>query len=89
ANPMSQLVQWIGGRIDGLDVASAGEMAIALASGVSAERISFAGPGKRDSELEAAVAAGVTLNLESEGELERAAALAGGRALRVAVRVNP
>ncbi len=38
--------------------------------------ISFAGPGKRDRELEAAIAAGATLNLESAGEGERALSIA-------------
>ena len=87
ANPMPALVDWIAGQVDGLDVASAGELAIATASG--ATEISFAGPAKRDAELEAAIAAGVTINLESEREFERALALANGRPLRVAVRVNP
>ena len=50
--------------------------------------ISFAGPGKRDAELEAAIAAGVTLNLESEGEAERALAI-GERARRDAAAGGP
>ena len=40
------------------------------AMGFDLTRVSFAGPGKRDSELEAAIAAGVTLNLESETEAD-------------------
>jgi diaminopimelate decarboxylase len=77
--------------VDGLDVASAGEMEAALASGTDASEISFAGPGKRDDEIAAAIAAGVTLNLESEGEAERALAIGRGqgRTPRLAVRVNP
>ncbi|MCP6374091.1 pyridoxal-dependent decarboxylase, exosortase A system-associated, partial [Klebsiella pneumoniae] len=56
-----------------------------------AHSISFAGPGKRDHELEAAISAGATLNLESEGEAERALAIAHrlGRTPRLAVRVSP
>ena len=53
--------------VDGFDIASGGELDLREA-GVDPARISFAGPGKRDAELEAAIAAGVTLNLESEGE---------------------
>jgi diaminopimelate decarboxylase len=77
--------------VDGLDVASAGEMKQALATGMLASNISFAGPGKRDEELEAAISAGVTLNLESEGEAERALAIAAAKKIapRLAVRVNP
>jgi diaminopimelate decarboxylase len=76
---------------DGFDVASGGEMEMALRAGMAPERMSFAGPGKRDDELRAAIMAGVTLNLESEGEAGRALALAGtlGRTPRLAVRVNP
>jgi len=91
ANPMPEVVKHLAGLVDGLDVASAGELKIALASGMRADAISFAGPGKRDEELEQALSAGIVINLESEGELERLAAIArrtGARAL-VNVRVNP
>jgi diaminopimelate decarboxylase len=56
-----------------------------------AAHVSFAGPGKRDRELEAAIKAGVTLNLESEGEAARAIAIGErlGIRPRLAVRVNP
>jgi diaminopimelate decarboxylase len=89
ANPMPELLRAIAPLVDGLDVASQGEMALALQSG--GQHISFAGPGKRDRELEAAILAGVTLNLESEGEANRALAIADriGKAPKLAVRVNP
>lgn len=89
ANPMPKLVSAIAPLVDGLDVASEGEMRVALASGVG--HISFAGPGKRDRELEAAISAGVTINLESEGEARRTLSIAGRLGLRpkLAVRVNP
>jgi len=91
ANPLPELVAWMAGQVDGLDVASGGELAVALAAGMPPERISFAGPGKRDGELEAAIVAGATLNLESAGEYGRASAIASrlGRRLRAALRVNP
>ncbi|TFW19439.1 pyridoxal-dependent decarboxylase, exosortase A system-associated [Massilia arenosa] len=91
ANPMPAVVQHMAGLVDGLDIASGGELAVALDTPMSPDFISFAGPGKSDSDLTRAIAAGVTLNLESEGEMERAAII--GRQLgvvpRVAVRVNP
>ena len=68
ANTYRDILSFISKHVDGLDVASAGEMRQALAAGMAASDISFAGPGKRDDELAAAIAAGVTLNLESEGE---------------------
>jgi diaminopimelate decarboxylase len=64
---------------------------MARAAGFLPREISFAGPGKRDAELLAAVKAGVTLNLESPAEARRAldAGLACGTAPRLAIRVNP
>ncbi|MGQ0384082.1 MAG: pyridoxal-dependent decarboxylase, exosortase A system-associated [Gammaproteobacteria bacterium] len=91
ANPMPELVRHLLGLVDGLDVASAGELRLALAAGGRAETISFAGPGKQDAELAAAVRAGITVNIESERELEVLARLgaAGAGRPRVAIRVNP
>lgn len=91
ANPFAPLLAHMAAVVDGFDVASGGELALALASGMAAEHISFAGPGKRDRELEAAIAAGATLNLESAGEGARALAIADriGTRPRLAVRVNP
>lgn len=91
ANPMPALVRHLAGITDGLDVASAGELAVALATGTDPRNISFAGPGKSAADLAAAVAAGVIINMESEGEMARIAALARatGNTTRVAIRVNP
>ena len=91
ANPMPALVHWMQGRVDGFDVASGGELALALAAGMAPERIGFAGPGKRDEELAAAIGGGAILNIESAGELERAIAIAAERGTRVraALRINP
>lgn len=91
ANPMPAVVAHLAKLVDGLDVASAGELKVALASGMGRDDVSFAGPGKTDVELADALAAGILVNLESEGEMERLAALgrATGARPRVAVRVNP
>lgn len=91
ANPYQPLLAEIAKIVDGIDVASAGEMRRALNAAEDAAHISFAGPGKRDGELEAAIVAGVTLNLESEGEAIRALAIGDrlGIRPRLAVRVNP
>jgi len=91
ANPMPAVVQHLSGLVDALDVASTGEMKIALDTGIAPRRVSFAGPGKTDQELAMAVAAGVTIELESAGEAARVvqAGDASGVRPRVAVRVNP
>lgn len=90
ANPHRDLLAMIAPLVDGLDVASGGELTLALAVKPAAA-ISFAGPGKRDDELAAAIGAGATLHVESEGEAERALAIGDrlGLAPRIAVRVNP
>ncbi|ADU98533.1 pyridoxal-dependent decarboxylase, exosortase A system-associated [Alicycliphilus denitrificans] len=91
ANPMPALVGFMRPLVDGMDVASAGELKLALDAGADPRTIGFAGPGKRDAELRQAVAAGVLLHAESARELEvlAASAQALGRSARVALRINP
>ncbi|GGD93402.1 pyridoxal-dependent decarboxylase, exosortase A system-associated [Tsuneonella deserti] len=91
ANPWQPVLQHMAGLVDGFDIASGGELAMVAEAGIDPTLVSFAGPGKRDPELEAAIAAGVTLNCESENEARRALAI-GNRfsaTPRLAVRVNP
>ena len=91
ANSFAPLLEFISEEVEGLDIASGGELEMLQALGIAGERISFAGPGKRDAELEAAIAAGATLNLESENEAARALAIGErlGITPRLAIRVNP
>ena len=91
ANPMPAVVQHLATLVDGIDVASAGELRVALDTPILPDQISFAGPGKKDSELSSAIAAGITLNMESEQEMERIANLGQNLDIcpRVAIRVNP
>ena len=91
ANPMPALVGHMVGLVDGIDVASAGELKIALDAGADPRQVSFAGPGKRSVELRQAVAAGILVNLESFREIEVLAGVSAelGVPARVAVRVNP
>ncbi len=96
ANGHPAVVRALAEACDGLEVASGGELELAVAAGAS--RIAFAGPAKTDAELAAAVRHGatlrqrdprhgVTVNVESALELRRLAALAGGPT-QVALRVN-
>jgi diaminopimelate decarboxylase len=91
ANPFATLLRLMAGLVDGFDIASGGELGMALRAGLDPSLISFAGPGKRDMELQAAIMQGVTLNLESEGEAARALAIGErlGKQPRLAIRVNP
>ena len=91
ANPMPAVVQHLAGLVDGFDVASGGELRVVLDTPMAPEKISFAGPGKSESELRQAAAAGIVVNLESEREMETLARVGAAMGLRpkAAVRVNP
>ena len=91
ANPMPAVVQHLSGLVDSFDVASAAEMLVALDTPMPASRVSFAGPGKTPAELTQAIAAGVTIEIESETEAERVSMIGERMGIRpsVAVRVNP
>ncbi|HMI41430.1 MAG TPA: pyridoxal-dependent decarboxylase, exosortase A system-associated [Sphingomicrobium sp.] len=91
ANPYEPLLTFMARHVDGFDVASIGEFETLHSLDFEDLPMSFAGPGKRDSELERAIAAEVTINLESEGEAARVLTIAGTLGIRpkVAVRVNP
>lgn len=91
ANPMPAVVQHMASITDGLDVASAGEMKVALDTIMPAEHISMAGPGKRPGELRQAIATGITINAESFNELDCLAEQSEqlGITANVAIRINP
>ncbi len=91
ANPMPAVVHHLSGLVDSFDVASALELRTALNTTLSPQHISFAGPGKGIAELRQAVAAGVTVELESGTEAQRVVEIGQqlGTRPRVAIRVNP
>ncbi|MCH9034998.1 MAG: diaminopimelate decarboxylase [Planctomycetes bacterium] len=79
-------------RGSSFDVVSGGELARAIEAGADPSQIVFAGVGKRDPEIQAALDAGIGwFNVESEAELaniQRLAAASGKKAT-LALRVNP
>jgi len=91
ANPMPALVQHMATLVDGFDLASAKEMQIALNTPISTNNISLAGPGKRYEELKQAIAAEITIHVESANELETIAKIEQeiGIPAHIAVRINP
>jgi len=91
ANPLPELVEYMAELVSGMDLASSHEMEVALKAGVPAAELSFAGPAKENRELEKAIKAGVTLNLESVGELKRVIEISKQLKIQAkcAVRVNP
>jgi diaminopimelate decarboxylase len=92
ANPNLHVLRSLQSHIDGLDISSGGELRQALAAGYHAGQMSFAGPGKTDSELNAAIGEGVgIISIESIHELQRADAIASYSRTKanVSVRINP
>ncbi len=84
--------RWAASHGLGLDVVSAGELAIALHGGFPAERIHFHGNNKQPAELAAALAAGVgRIVVDHAGELAvlNELALARGARQPIWLRVNP
>ncbi len=88
ANPYGDLLSAMAPLIDGFDAASIGEVGRVSVHG---KPVSFAGPGKTLAELAMAIAGGVTINAESESEVDRALAFAEQieEVPQLAVRVNP
>jgi diaminopimelate decarboxylase len=87
----TEVAGWIAELGLNLDVASGGELAIALAGGVDPAKIGLHGNNKSLAEIGRAVAAGVgAIVIDSEIELERIAstAQAQGRVQPVRIRVN-
>ena len=91
ANPYEPLLEFLGRYVDGFRIVSIGELKRLQDASLAGIPINFAGPGKLDTELEAAVAAGATISVESEGEAGRAirAAERVGIKPRISVRVTP
>ena len=73
-----------------LPVVSRGELEHLKRAGLAGIPMTFAGPGKRDDELEAGIAAGATISVESEGEAGARSCAGETRRhpAQVAVRVN-
>ncbi len=76
----------------GFDVVSGGELVRVREAGGDPRRVVFAGVGKTDAEIDAALEAGILLfNVEAESELARidARARRAGQRAAVAIRLNP
>jgi len=91
ANPMLELIDYMATLVDGFDLASAGELAIASDTKISRRHISFAGPAKTNDDLLQAIKADIVINMESENEMHRISTISAdlGVTPKVAIRVNP
>lgn len=91
ANPLLEVLRELVKLGAGLEVASSGELALALAAGCAADRIVYDSPAKTVPELTEALALGVRINANSLAELERLDSLLGERASSslLGARLNP
>jgi diaminopimelate decarboxylase len=92
ANPNPSILRFFLSKGSGLEIASGGELYLALAAECSPEKILFAGPGKTEQELEFALGHEVgEIHAESGLEVERISAVSRRLGIRgrVAIRVNP
>ena len=90
ANSSRALLSLLAREGAGADVVSGGELTRALRAGFPPSLIVFAGAGKTDEELRAAIDANIGLiNIESAGELVRLEHLAANRSVPIALRVTP
>ena len=92
ANSNLAVLRTLGAMGAGVDIVSGGELFRALAAGIDPSRIVYSGVGKRASEIEQALSAGILMfNVESMGELERISRIASrlGKNAKVSLRINP
>jgi diaminopimelate decarboxylase len=92
ANPNLSILNLFARLGAGFDIVSGGELARVLAAGGDPGKIVFSGVGKTETEMEAALNAGIhCFNVESESELARLNTVAGrmNKIAPVSFRVNP
>lgn len=92
ANAQPEILKIIKDAGLGADCVSGMEVAIALKSGFSPNKIVYAGVGKSDSEIKTALKAGIySFNCESAPEIKviNEIAAAMGKVARISLRVNP
>jgi diaminopimelate decarboxylase len=91
ANPLKKILEFLRPLGAGAEVASLGELKMALKAGYPADRIVFDSPVKTSQELEFALKTGVHINIDSLAEIERVAKLketiVSGSS--IGIRINP
>ena len=91
ANPYEPLLEFLGRYVDGFRIVSLGELKRLQDAQLTGIPMNFAGPGKLDTELQAAIKAGAIVSVESEREAARtiAAGEKVGVQPKISVRVTP
>lgn len=91
ANPNLTILRILRKLGASFEVASGGELALALAAGAQPEKVVFVGPGKTEHEIAQALEAGVgVLVVEAEDEIDRVCTVASrvSKTIDVALRLN-
>lgn len=88
ANPLAEIVKMLNSQLDGVEIASGGELAYALSIGVSPQRIIFAGPAKSETEIRTAADIFIHAIHAESGEQLRLCQAFRRPGTRVALRVN-
>ncbi len=92
ANTNGAILKLLGRQGCGADIVSGGELFRALRAGIPAKKIVYAGVGKTEQEIRAALKAGVLMfNVESADELREIDRVAGAMRTKapIALRINP
>ncbi|MFA8450849.1 MAG: hypothetical protein ACEPOW_09165 [Bacteroidales bacterium] len=92
ANPLSKILTYISNFNIGAEVASEGELHLALKSGIPAKDIIFDSPAKTIEELEFALSKNININIDSLEELERIKDILKNKTSlnnRIGLRINP
>ncbi len=91
SNPNAALVRRIAAATGHLDASSFFEVLRALEAGCPPARISYSGPGKRESELQRFIGCGAELVVEALDEVDMAARIAQAKGVvqKVLLRINP
>ncbi len=92
ANPLPQFCKLAYQKGCGVEVASDGELNLALKAGILPKDIVFTGPGKTEEELKLAIQTGIyMINVESIQEIRKIQEIAKGedKKVSIALRINP
>ena len=92
ANPVVGICKMLHDMGAGIEVASGGELSIALKAGIPASDIVFSGPGKTESEIQKAVASDIKMiNTDSLDEIAIVDRIAAEqhKIMKVGIRINP
>jgi diaminopimelate decarboxylase len=88
ANPNPETLAFMRDLVDGADVASVGELDLAIKAGFDPLKIGFAGPGKTREEILSALKQGVTLTAESAHQVQLVG-MSPSAQRKIALRINP